>query len=84
MLVPELDIKRERRATASVRFYYSPDPWPNKHGPKSRMSHLVCDSLAAKGEKGLGKFKSKKLAELFLRIVRAEYIRKGDITDLLS
>lgn len=43
--------------------------------------YYVSDSLQPPGEKWLGKFNNKKLAELFLRIVRAQYVKKGDLDE---
>ncbi len=65
-----LELKRERAKTAAHRFY----TWAT-FSVRDKYTHLVCDDDA--GQKTIAKFKHNHDAEMFCRLVRAEYI-KGD------
>lgn len=63
-------LKYERSATARHRFYIV----DARHHNPDRYRWTVCDANRKSGKKTLAKFHAEKDAELFLRLVRSQYI----------
>jgi hypothetical protein len=59
----------ERANTAKLRFYVF-----QTISVREKFRYLVCDGQAPTGSKTLAKFREERQAEMFVRLIRAQYV----------
>lgn len=73
--VEPTEIRRERSIAAKTRFYIT----PSIYDKRSHLNYIVCDATQLAGKKTLAKCANRRIAELVLRQIRADYVKTGEV-----